>query len=562
VVKDLDRDLDNIVTKALRKEPEQRYASVEKFSEDIDRFLDNLPVHARRESLPYRARKFLKRNRVPTIAAALSAVIFLALVAGVGRFAGSRGGPDAARSIAVLPLENTSGDPEQEYFAEGLTDALINELAQVRGLRVISRTSSATLKGVRRPLPEIAKSLGVKTIAEGSVLRSGSRVRVTIRLVDAPQDRPVWSSTYEGELSDMVGLQTRVTAAIANEIGVKLSAPNQAQAAPQRRVDVGAYDAYLRGRRALFQASVEDIQRSIQLFGRALEIDPKYAPAYAGLADSYLGLSGMYLRPREAMAKAKGAAMHALEIDPNLAEAHVSMGVVRGWYDFAWGQAEEEFKRAIDLNPNDASAHLYYGQSLISIGRPQEAIRQVQLAHELDPLSSFVETGLGQIYFLSRQYQSAIQQLRNVIDSDPTFVHGHMFLGAAYLYTKQYGEAIKELEKAMQSDPRQPQSMAYLAYAHAKLGDRRTVDRYRRQLTDLSQTRYISGYLFAIIAIGAETDNAITWLQKAYEDRDDMMAWLNVDAIWDPLRADPRFKLLVHQAGLEAVARSVPGGTR
>jgi serine/threonine-protein kinase len=551
VAKDLDRDLDNIVLMALRKEPERRYASAEQFSEDIDRFLQNLPAHARKASLSYHGRKFLKRHRVPAVTAALGAAIVLALVAGLGRFAGPSGGADPARSIAVLPLENLSGDREQEYFAEGFTDALISELAQVRGLRVISRTSSTSFKGVHRPLPEIAKSLGVKTIAEGSVLRSGSRVRVAVRLVDAPQDRSLWSSSYEGELIDVLALQNRVTSAIANEIGVTLSAPNRAQVSRQRRVDVGAYDAYLKGRHAVFRASVEDLQQSIQLFGKALEIDPTYAPAYVGLADSYLGLSSMYLVPREAMAKARGGAMRALEIDPNLAGAHVSMGVVRGWYDFAWDKAEEEFKRAIDLDPNDASARLYYGQSLISIGRSQEGVRQVQLAHDLDPLSPFVEAGLGQVYFLSSQYQSAIQQLRSVVDLDPSFVHGHMWLGVAYLYTKQYGEAVRELEQAMQSDPRQPESMAYLAYAHAKLGDRHTADRYLRQLTELNQTRYVSGYLFAIVSVGMETSDAMKWLQKAYEDRDDMLAWLKVDALLDPLRADPRFKVLLRQTGLD-----------
>jgi serine/threonine protein kinase/tetratricopeptide (TPR) repeat protein len=552
--RNLDPDLNNIVHMALCDEPEKRYASVDRLSDDLGRFLQDLPVHASKEGLPYRGRKFRKRHRLITITAALIAVVVVALVVGLhqsDKFSGDAN----VRSIAVLPLENLSSDREQEYFADGLTDALISDLSRTRALRVISRTSAMSYKGVHRPIPEIARGLGVQTIVEGSVLRSGNRLRISVRLVDAPQDRPVWSGVYEGEPRDLLVLQERLVEAIAGEIHVALTAPDQARVDRNQRVNLDAYDAYLKGRYALFRASVADVQRSIQLFENALEMDPRYAPAYAGLADSYLSLSGMYLWPDEAMKKAKAAATRALEIDPDLAEAHVSMGVVRGWYEFDWDKSEREFKRAIELNPNDASARLWYGSGLASTGRSHDGISQVQIAHELDPLSAFVETGLGQLYFLSGQYQSAIRQLRGIVESDPGFVHGHMFLGVAYLYTKQYREAVHELENAMQLDPREPQSIAYLAYAHAKLHERQAAAQYLQQLKELNQTRYVSGYLFAVVSLGMETNIAVDWLQKAYEQRDDMLAWLKVDAIFDPLRADTRFKVLLRQIGFDSGTR-------
>ncbi len=313
VVKELDRDLDNIVMMALRKEPNRRYASAAEFSEDLGRFLQNLPVHARKESLPYRSRKFLKRNRVAVSAAVMSAAMVLGLVAGLGRFQGSLGAADGGRGIAVLPLENLSGDGEQEYFADGMTDALISDLARIPALRVISRTSAMTFKGVHRPLPEIARSLGVQTIAEGSVLRSGNRIRIAVRLVDARSDRPVWSGTYEGEPAEVLALQREVVEAIAGEIHVTLTTSNRAQTSRDRKVNLAAYDAYLKGRRQyLTDFTLDSVQKAIGYFHQALAVDPGYAPAYAGLADCYYTASNVYYPPTEAMPKAKRAALKAL----------------------------------------------------------------------------------------------------------------------------------------------------------------------------------------------------------------------------------------------------------
>ncbi len=547
----LDRDLARIVVKAIQQEPSQRYQSVEELSKDLERFLQDLPVHAHEKSLAYRCRKFLKRNRRIATVSAATAVLSLALLGGVYRLSTPSEATDPGmRSIAVLPLENLSGDPRQEYFADSMTDALITELARIRSLRVISRTSIMRFKGVRRRLPEIARSLRVGSIAEGSVLRSGDRVRITLRLVDAAKDRPVWSGSYEREIRNVLALQKQVSAAVVAEIRANLTEADRARTSLDPRVNPEAYDDYLKGREALSRSTVDDIQRSIQLFQQALGIDPRYALAYAGLAESYITLSGMYLRPREAMPKAKAAAQRALELDSDLAEAHFAMGVVEGSYEFAWSRAEEEFRRAIELNPNNALAHLWYGQSLVSTGRSHEGIEQVRIAHDLDPLSSFVETGLGQMYFLAGEYSSAIQQLRSVTDSDVGFIEGHQWLGVSYLYAGQPAEAVRELERARQLDPRQTQSIAYLAYARAKLGAPEKATVLLRQLTDMRRTQYIPEYLFAIVSVGMNTNDAMDWLEKAYEERDDMLGWMKVDALLDPLRGEPRFQQLMRQLGL------------
>jgi serine/threonine protein kinase/predicted Zn-dependent protease len=550
---EIDGDLAAILRKALRPEPKERYDSVEALSNDLERFMQDLPVHARQEGLLYRCRKFLKRHRLPAAVAAATAALFLALLAGLYRMSARDPAADAAMwSIAVLPLENQSGDPDQDYFADSMTDAVITELAQIRSLRVISHTSVMPFKGVRRRLPEIARSLRVGSIAEGSVVRSGDRVRVTLRLVNAARDRLVWSGSYDREIRNVLALQKQVAAAVASEIRARMTESDRARTSESPHVNVDAYEAYLRGRHALSRSTVDDLQRSIQLFHQALGTDPRYALAYAGLAESYMTLSGMYLRPREAMPKAKAAAQRALELDSDLAEAHFIMGVIEGSYEFDWRRAEEEFKRALDLNPNNALAHLWYGQSLVSTGRSHEGIEQARIAHDLDPLSAFVETGLGQMYFLAGEYAAAIQQLRSVTQSDVGFIEGHQWLGASYLYAKQPVEAVRELERARQLDPRQPQSIAYLAYAHAKLGEREKASLLRQQLTDMNRTQHIPEYLFAIVSIGMNRNDAIDWLEKGYEERDDMLGWLKVDALLDPLRGDPRFQRLIKQMGLDS----------
>ena len=324
-------DLDNIVLMALRKEPERRYASAEDLSEDIRRYLEGLPVMARRGARTYRLGKFLRRHKAAALAAALGVVLLLAAGTMTMRWLGkgttAGGGPAAAiRSIAVLPLANLSSDPEQQYFADGMTEALITDLAQIQALRVISRTSAMQYKATLKRLPEIASELKVEAVVEGSVLRWGDRVRISVQLIHAPTDRHLWARSYERELRDVLQLQGEVAQAIAGEIEVTLSPANQAR---RRRVDPEAYQLYLQGQYHWYRANQESLQKAIQFFQKAIDTDPAYALAYAGLANCYSFGGVNYFPPREAFPRAKAAAMKALELDDTLAEAYISLGGIQ-----------------------------------------------------------------------------------------------------------------------------------------------------------------------------------------------------------------------------------------
>jgi serine/threonine protein kinase/Flp pilus assembly protein TadD len=548
----LSGDLDNIVLRALRKEPERRYTSVAEFSEDLGRYLADLPVHARKESYFYHSRKFVKRNRMLITAAAAGALLALAFVTGMNRFLRSGDGAAATvRSIAVLPLENLSGDREQEYFADGLTDELIGDLARSRSVRVISRTSVMTYKNVRRRLPDIARSLGVETIAEGSVLRSGRRIRISVRLVDAPRDRPFWNGTYEGEMQEVLALQSKVAEAIAGEIHVTLTVPDSARMFRNRRVNLDAYDAYLKGRYQYFSGyTQESTEKAIAYFRQALDLDPSYAPAYAGLANCYWGLSSVYYPPKEVMPKAKWAALKALALDDSLADAHAMLALVRSAYEFNQAGAGNEFKRAIELKSSDAQVHLLYGIHLAEIGRVDEALSEVEQAQKLDPVSPFLSGYIGVPLFLAHRYDEAIQRLQPIVELHPDYQHPHSLLALAYEQKGLLAKAIPEMERAYELD-RDQDGLAQLGHMYAVAG--RTADAIRLlgQLQELSRRRYVSAYNIAVLYAGlGQKDEAFHWLQKVEEDRSEWFAAVNVDPRLDPLHSDPRFAGVLRSVGL------------
>ena len=353
------------------------------------------------------------------------------------------------QSIAVLPLENLSGDPDQEYFAEGMTEALTTELAQISALKVISHTSVVQYKGTKKSLPQIAKELSVDAVVEGAVERAGDKVEITVQLIQAPSDHHLWAKSYERDLRDVLDLQREVTHSITDEIQAKLTPPEKAHLASARPIDPEAYEDYLKGR---FLLEKGDVRKSIAYFQEAIQKHPNYALAYAGLANSYISLGlpwGGDLSPKDVLPQAKAAARKALEIDDSVGQAHLALARVIQLYDWDWPAVEKEYRRAVDLNPNDDMAHAWYGEYLQEMGRNEEAFVQMRQAMTLDPLNPGGANELGYAFYTARQYDQAIRAFQKALQLEPDYVDAHEGLGWVYEEKKMYREAIAELEKAV-----------------------------------------------------------------------------------------------------------------
>ncbi len=557
-------DLDNIVLMAMRKEPGRRYASVEQFAEDIRRHLDGLPVITRKDTLGYCAAKFVKRNKVSAIAA-LIMVLPLAVI-GLGlyrlrlrnqaleRAVNSLGVPaKAINSLAVLPLENLSGDPQQDYFADGMTEALITDLAQIRSLRVISRTSVMQYKGSRKPLPEVARALHVDAVVEGSVLRSGERVRITAQLIQARTDRHLWAKTYERDLRDVLALQSEVASAIAQEVKVKLTPQEQVRMASSRPVDREAYEAYLKGSYFWNKRTPEGLTKATEFFQQAIEKDPGYALAYAGLAESYFALS-FYgdVAPKQYFPRVKEAATKALEIDDTLAEAHASLASTLTFYDWDWPSAEREFRRALELNPSYAMGHRAYASYLSAMGRHREAIAEAKRAQELDPLSLDVNTMAGRCFYHARQYDQAIEQYRRALEIDPNFTIAHQFSGKAYAQKGMYREALAELQEAgavyKEAGAGYTEPLSVIGLVYAVSGRPGQAQHVLEELKAIRKQKYVPPWSIVRVYAGlGQKDQAFAWLEKGFQERDNRLIWLKVDPMFDNLRCDPRFADLLRR---------------
>jgi TolB-like protein/DNA-binding winged helix-turn-helix (wHTH) protein/Tfp pilus assembly protein PilF len=447
------------------------------------------------------------------------------------------------RSLAVLPFVNLTGDPEQEYLADGMTEALITDLARLGAIRVISRTSAMKYKGAKKSLPDIARELRVDAIIEGSVLRSGEHIQITAQLIHATRDEHLWVQTYERHLRDILTLQREVSRTIAQQIHITLTPQEQARFIDARPVNPAAYEVYLKGRYYWSKRVGEGFEKAIEYFQQAIERDPNYALAYVGLADCYNMLTNYdLLRPHEAVPKARAAAIKALEIDNTLAEAHASLAFTKMNYDWDWPGAESEFQQALQLNPNYADAHHWYGLYLAAMGRPDEAMTEMKRARELDPLSLIINTNVGWLWYFARQYDEAINEYRKSLDMDPDFCSAHVKLGWAYEQQGRYAEAIVEFQTVLAVSPDDVALRAMLARAYALSGRRHEAADMLRQLSEQSTRSYVSPYLIALVHVGlGDNDQAFHWLEKSYNDRCGWLAWLGVDPKLDRLRADPRF---------------------
>jgi serine/threonine protein kinase/Tfp pilus assembly protein PilF len=457
-------------------------------------------------------------------------------------------------SIAVLPLENLSRHPDQEYFADGMTEALITNLAQIRALRVVSRTSVMQYKGARKPLPEIARALQADAVVEGAVARFGDRVRVTAQLIESATDRHLWARSYERNVRDVLALQAEVAQAIAEEIRVELSREERERLGEHRRVDPEAYEAYLRGRHHWNRRTENETRKAIEYFHAAIAKDPRYAQAYSGLALAY-DTMGTYafLPPAVAFAEASAAASRALEIDPTLAEAHTAIGGVLFAYRWEWEAAERELRQAITLDPNLSSAYHWYSDFLTSMGRTDESLTMILKAQALDPLSLTISMTVGTRHFYARDYDAAIRQQQKTLELDPTFVPGLRNLGGAYEQKGMYAEAIETYQRAIALSRDDLSASAQLAHALAISGRTEEARKALADLAEQSKTRYVSPFSVGAVHVGlGETDRAFEYLDQAYRTRDRGMISLRVSPRLDPIRPDPRFSDLLRRMRLDS----------
>ena len=463
--------------------------------------------------------------------------------------------PNQIKSLVVLPFDNLSGDKDQQYFTDGMTDELIAHLAKIRSLRVISRSTAMAYKGTNKPLSQIARDLNVDAVVEGTVLRSGDQVRITSELVQVATDRHLWAETYESKLEDVLGLQSRVASAIVNEIRVNLTPEEQQRLASTRTVTGESYENYLKGRYYWNKRSEEGLTKAIEYFQLAIEKDPNNALAYAALADCYsiIGSAIVGTVPSQEVApKAKAAAMKALQLDDTLAEAQTSLATVRFNYDWDWAGAASGFQRSIELNPSYATAYQRYSLYLMAMGRTNESLAQMTRARELDPLSISMNFSLGWRLYMARKNDQAIEQLQNTLEMDPNFALPRMVLGQAYEEKNAYPQALSELQKAVGISHDSPQMLGALGHAYGASGNRSEAEKVLVKLMEQSKRQYVSPFYVAIVYVGlAENDKAVDWLENAYGDRSNAIVFAKVDPQLDPLRSNPRFQALLHRLALQ-----------
>jgi TolB-like protein/DNA-binding winged helix-turn-helix (wHTH) protein/Tfp pilus assembly protein PilF len=458
------------------------------------------------------------------------------------------------QALAVLPLTNLSGDPEQEYFADGMTEALITELGKISGLRVISRQSVMQYQGSKKPLQEIAHELNVDALLEGAVEHSGDRVRVIVRLDQVSPEGQLWSNQYNRDIRDLLRLQDEIARAVTDEIQVKLNPQERARLASSRPVNPEAQDDYFRALqfRNKWEASYtseKDLVTAVNYFRQAVEKDSNYGLAYAGMACTYIELGnpqGANYAPKETLPLAKAAATRAVEVDPLLGEAHFALAQTLELYDWNWSEAERQYKLALELSPNYAPAHLQYGRFLQALGRNDEAMKQMAYAVELNPRDVQTRFWVGIVTYAARQYDSAISQLKELNTSYPGI--GDFVLGWCYRGKKMYPEAIAAVERCVVRSGRAPLLLASLASVYGLAGRKREAVKLIDELKEGSRQHHISASLFTEAYIGlGEKDEAMTWLERAYEEHDQWMVYIKSYPGWDALRSEPRFQALVRR---------------
>jgi TolB-like protein/DNA-binding winged helix-turn-helix (wHTH) protein/tetratricopeptide (TPR) repeat protein len=461
--------------------------------------------------------------------------------------------PRRIHSVAVLPLQNLSGDASQEYLVDGLTEALVTDLAQVRSLRVISRTSIMTYKGTRKKLPEIARELNVDAVVEGSVMRSGDHVQVTAQLIEAPTDTHLWAETYEGSQRDLLVLQNRMAQAIVQQVRVALTPEEKLRLATIHLVSPESHEAYLQGRYFWNRRTPAALLSSLEFYEKATKADPNSAEAYAAMAAVYATMVATdQFPPQEMEGKAKAAAQKALSLDETLAEPHAALGYMKAVGDYDWDGSFAEFKRAIELDPSYAMAHHWYGYMLECRGRFDDALREVHKAQELDPLNLAEQESPAQVLYWSHKYDECVAQSRKTLQLDPNFFYSHMFMGDCLAQLKKYDEAISEFQETLRITPRNTAVMARLGYVLGMVGRKREALDLLKQMEQTRQSEYTSAGLQAWIYAGiGDREHTLESLEKDEDHRGTTTLFLRDDAKLDLVRKEPRFVALLKKTHLD-----------
>lgn len=455
-------------------------------------------------------------------------------------------------SLAVLPLVNVSPDAEMEYFSDGITESIINALTQLPKLRVVPRSTVFRYKGQEMDPQQIGRELGVRAVLTGRVLHFGERLVVNAELIDVANESQLWGEQYNRKPADIFEVQEEISREISQKLLSKLSGEEHKRLTKRHTHDTEAYRHYLKGRFYWNKRTEENFRKGIENFRQAIELDPNYALAYAGLADSYILLAFYGSEaPNEMMPKGKAAAVTALELDDSLAEAHNSLAYIYFTNEWNWSAAEKEFKKAIRLNPKYATVHHWYAFKLAAMGRHDDAVAEMKLARELDPLALIINAEVGWAYYFGRRYDKAIEQFQKTLEMDPSFSVNRMFFGLAYTQQEKFPEAISELRKSVELSGGSLIMKAILGHAYGRAGDRKAAEQMIAELTEPS-TGYVSAYNVALIYAGlGDTENALSWLARAVEQHDLFLAWMNVEPMFDSIRSEPRFAELVKRIGLK-----------
>jgi serine/threonine protein kinase/tetratricopeptide (TPR) repeat protein len=534
--------LEKLIRRCLEKDPARRFQSARDLSFAL-REISSGSAPTSSASVPSRA------YARPAVWVAAAVVV---LLSGVALYLAPNR-DDAIRSVAILPLTNSSGNPEAEYLAEGIAEGIINDLSKVPALRVMARSTAFRFKGREVDPRQVGRDLRVGAVLTGSLTQQGEILTIGVELVKTSDGSRLWKEEYHRDLSEVLPVQEEIAKQISEKLSLRLTGEDQKRLSKHFTESREAYRLYLLGRYYWNKRTVASVTKSIEYFQKAIDQDPNYALAYAGLADSYsvLGSAVGGFSPRETFPKARAAAFKALEIDDTLAEAYAALIWVRLRYDWDWPAAESELRRAIELNPNYAitrERHAYY---LMVMGRPDEAIAEIRRAQELDPLSLNINAVLGSQLYHARRYDEAIEQCLRTLEMDPNFAQTHFFLGLAYEQKERYGEAVAALKKATELSPDNPFMLSALGHAYAVSGQRDEAMKILNQLHELSQQRYVLPHEIAVIHAGlGERDQAFDWLERAYEERAWRLPYLRADPRFDSLHSDERFTNLARRVGL------------